>query len=443
MQYSSIVFEIPKQKELLYERFKSHKTLFDRKVLSGVLDIFDKVAEYGDEAVKAFTQEYDQIELEQLLLSQGEADAYVAALSPSLRAAIEQAIENVRAVNVELLPKTWERQIRPGTVIGEHVSALDSVGIWIPARKGPLLSTAIMLVTAAKVAGVKQIVVGMPPSSDGSGDVGTIAAARLAGADQFVIGNGVAIIAAFAQGTASISEVDGIYGPGPGGIAAAMSVAMTYGKRSVLGIGPTESMIFADASVNPLQLAYDLINEAEHGPDSSSILVTTSEELAVEVEQQLWRLVERVDDKRQQYLKQVFSPSGKGAIVVADCIETACELINWVAPEHLMIAAKPATESDVLARIRHAGEILLGTYTPFSAANYGIGITAVLPTNHYAKAFSGITCKDMVKHSTIGRLSKEALQQLNPLIQEMSSYEQLPCHGKAAQIRLNDLLTNQ
>lgn len=435
-----IIWEYGKNNKQLHDRFQGHKTLFDRTVLSGVLDIFDQVAANGDAAITSLTEQFDGVKLEQaqLMLSEAYISASIAGLAPSLRAAIEQAIDNVRAVNEELLPTSWEREIREGTIIGEKVTGLDSVGIWIPARKGPLLSTAIMLVTAAKAAGVKKIIVGMPPLSlsGGAGDAGTVAAARLAGADQIFIGNGVAIIAAFAQGTACIPEVDGIYGPGPGGIAAAMSAAMTYGKKSVLGIGPTESMIFADDSANPQQLAYDLINEAEHGPDSCSILVTTSRELAFSVERLLWSCMDEVEPRRQQYLKQVFSAQGKGAIVIAEDTESACELINWIAPEHVMIAAQSGLEQEITSRIRHAGEILLGSYTPFSAANYGIGITAVLPTNHFAKAFSGVTSKDMVKVSTIGRLSKEALAQLYPVIQEMSRYEQLPCHDKAAQIRL-------
>jgi histidinol dehydrogenase len=339
-----------------------------------------------------------------------------------------------------MLPKTWEKEIRPGTVIGENVVPLDSVGIWIPARKGPLISTAIMLVVAAKTAGVKKIVVGMPPLKNGLGDPGTIAAAKLAGADQLVIGNGVSIIAGFAQGTNSIPEVDGIYGPGPGGIAAAMSVAMTYGKKSVLGIGPTECIIFADETADPLKIAYDLINEGEHGPDSSSILVTTSTNLAIKVETLLWKCIDEVEEKRRQYLQNVFGYNGKGAIIVASDVEEAFDFINWFAPEHLMIVCNNEIEKHALTSINNAGEILIGKYTPFSAANYGIGITAVLPTNHFARAFSGVTSKDMVKYSTIGRLSKDALQEIYPIIKEIGNYEQLPCHVKAADIRLLDII---
>ncbi|MCS7463331.1 histidinol dehydrogenase [Paenibacillus doosanensis] len=434
----SIIYRLPEQKELLMEKYKTHKTLFGREVLSGILNIFDEVASHGDEAILELTKRYDGVEITELMLTDGYIADCVASLTPTLRSAVERAIRNVREVNTVLLPQSWSREIRPGTIVGETVSPLESVGIWIPARKGPLLSTAVMLVAAAKTAGVKRIIVGMPPLQDGCGDPGTVAAARLAGADQFVIGNGVAVIAGFAQGTAAIPEVDGIFGPGPGGIAAAMSVAMTYGKRSALGIGPTESVILADDTADPVRLAYDLLNEGEHGPDSSSILVTTSSRVARETETALWRCIGEVEEGRRQNVRQVFGPGGKGAIIVATDTDQACDWVNWFAPEHLMVVCAKETEARVLSKIANAGEVLIGQYTPFSAANYGIGITAVLPTNHFARAYSGVTSKDMVKYTTVGQLSRDALADIAPVIRELSAYEQLPCHRRAADIRLAD-----
>lgn len=433
---SRITYSIPNDKEQIRERLASHKTLFTREIFNGVLHIFDEVAAQGDEAVRKLTMKFDGVAIEPLLLTERYIQECIASLTHSLLAAIEQAIQNVQQVNQALLPRSWEQEIRPGTLVGEKVTPLDRVGIWIPARKGPLVSTSIMLVAAAKAAGVHEIIVGMPPLKDGLADPGTVAAAKLAGADRFVIGNGVAIIAGFAQGTETIPEADGIFGPGPGGIAAAMNIAMTYGKRSALGIGPTESVIVADEMADSRQIAYDLINEAEHGPDSTSILVTTSADLASEVEKHLLQCIEEAEGVRKTYLLQVFGPEGKGAIVVAPDIEQACEFINEFAPEHLMIVCAEEQEKRVMELVRHAGEILIGGSTPFSAANYGIGITAVLPTNHFAKAFSGVTSRDMVKVSTIGRLNQEALQELYPIIQEMGAYEQLPCHVKAAEIRV-------
>ncbi|GAA4841088.1 histidinol dehydrogenase [Paenibacillus vulneris] len=435
---SRIMYVLPEDQELIKERLASHKTLFTREVLNGVLQIFDEVAAQGDEAIRDLTQKFDGVTVEQLLLTESYVQECITSLPSSLLNAVEQAIRHVQEVNRALLPSSWEREIRPGTIVGEKVTPLDRVGIWIPARKGPLLSTSIMLVAAAKAAGVPEIIVGMPPLKDGSADPGTVAAAKLAGADRFVIGNGVAVIAGLAQGTESIPEADGIFGPGPGGIAAAMSLAMTCGKRSALGIGPTESSIVADETADPRLTAYDLINEAEHGPDSTSILVTTSAELASQVEKQLYECIEEVEGARKTYLRQVFGPEGKGAIIVAPDIGQACDFINAFAPEHLMIVCAEEQEKRVMELVRHAGEILIGGSTPFSAANYGIGITAVLPTNHFARSFSGVTSKDMVKVSTIGKLNREALRGLYPMIRELGAYEQLPCHVKAAEIRVRD-----
>jgi histidinol dehydrogenase len=432
-----LIYRYPEQREALAQRFQFHDKLFNRETLQAVWSIFDQISGKRDEAVRELTKQHDQVDIKQLVLSDDYVEQCVALLSPSLRKAIEQAIIHVQEVNEVMLPKSWETQIRPGTVVGEKVCPLQSVGIWIPARKGPLLSTAIMLVTAAKVAGVSQVIVGMPPLPDGLGDPGTVAAARLAGADQFVVGNGIAVIAGFTQGTESIPEVDGIFGPGPGGIAASMSIAMTFGKKSVVGIGPTECMILADESADPRWIAYDLINEAEHGPDSASLLVTSSSQLASEVEQYLQELIAEAEMNRQANLLKVFGPEGKGAIVVVPDILTACHYINDIAPEHLMVVCRPETEEQVISLVHQAGEILLGGYTPFSAANYGIGITAVLPTNTFAKAYSGITVKDMVKYSTIGRLTEEALREIYPIIQELGSYEQLPGHLRAAAVRLD------
>lgn len=433
---SKLVFDYAKELDQIKSRFQAHNKLFDTAVLSGIYSIFDEVGRAGDTGIKRLTRDYDNVALEAISLSKNYAAKSVADLSLPLRNAVEQAIDHIREVNLAMLPQSWEKEIRPGTIVGETVRPLNSVGIWIPARKGPLLSTAIMLVTAAKTAGVPNIVVGMPPLKNGMGDPGTTAAAKLAGADQLVVGNGVAIIAGFAQGTESVPETDGIFGPGPGGIAAAMSAAVMFGKRTVVGIGPTECAILADDTADPSIVARDLINEAEHGPDSSALLITPSRQLAEETAAHLELFLRESSGQRQAYLQHVFGPKGKGALIVTQDLQAACKAANELAPEHLMVVCRESDEQQVVEKITHAGEILIGRHTPFSAANYGIGITAVLPTNHFAKAFSGITCKDMVKTSTIGKLSQEALQGLFPIIKEMGEYEQLPAHVKAAEIRL-------
>jgi len=395
------MYRWPAEKERLEARLAARRGLFDRKTLEGVLDLFDDVKRRGDAAVLDATLKFDGVALGRLTLDDAHVTHCISALSPSLREAVDTAIRHVREVNLALLPESREFGIRPGTVVGERAVPLDAVGIWIPSRKGPLLSTAIMLVTAARAAGVGTVVVGMPPRPDGLADPATAAAAKLAGADRIVVGNGVAVIAAFACGTASIPETDGVFGPGPGGIAAAMFAAMMRGKRSAPGIGPSDCAVLAERTAESLR-----------------------------------RIIAESEPPRRGYLEAVFGPSGRGAIVIASDLDRACAFLNDYAPEHLMIVCEPETEREALKRIRHAGEILLGPDTPFSAANYGIGITAVLPTNRFARAYSGVTARDMMKVSTIGRLNEDALRGIAPVIREFARCEGLSAHQAAADIRL-------
>jgi histidinol dehydrogenase len=371
------------------------------------------------------------------------ADAYIdqciSGISTEFESAVQTAISNIREVNEALMPPDlWEKEIREGTIIGEKTTPLESIGLWVPASKGPLISTALMLVVAARVAGVQRIVVGMPPQKDGRANPATVAAAGLAGAHEFVLGNGVAIIAGFSIGTESIPETDGIYGPGPAGIAAAMSVAFSYGKRTAVGIGPTDCAVMADETADPEWLAADLLCEGEHGPDSSAMLVTTSDDLAREVSGFLHARIASSEVHRKTTLKKVFGETGMGTIVVAPDLISACDLINDFAPEHLIIWGSDDWKEETLKQIKNTGEILVGAHTPFSAANYAIGITAVLPTNGFARAFSGITCKDMLKTSTIGKLTPSALERLRPTIKQIGNYEGLPSHVMASEIRFSD-----
>ena len=430
-----IVYAYPRDKEAIVARLRPRRALYDRSVLQGVYRIFDEVSAGGDAAVKAATATFDGVELDKIELTRAQIEAYAASVPAPLRAAMETAMAHIEETNRALLPKSWTKQIRPGTVLGEKVVPLDSVGIWIPCRKGPLVSTALMLVTAAKTAGVKEIAVGMPPSKDGSADAGTVAAARLAGAHRFVVGNGVAVIAGFTNGTESIPRVAGVFGPGPGGIAAAMSVAQSYGVKTALGLGPTECVVLADDTADPRLVALDLINEAEHGPDSAAILVTVSAALAAETADRLRDEIGRAAESKREILRHVFGPEGTGTIVTADSLEDACDWVSDFAPEHVMIVGTDRTKADALARIRNAGEILLGAYTPFSAANYAIGIPAVLPTNGFARSFSGVTSRDMVKISTVGELSRRALEELVPIVEKLGEYERLPGHVQAAEAR--------
>ena len=436
------MYRLPRDRGALSQRLQRRRVLFDRGILSSVGAIFDDVGLRGDAAVRSATLTHDKVDLTHIAVPEAYVDECVNALSEELRVAIEAARKNIRQVNELFMPEPeWRREIRPGTVIGEKATALHSVGLWVPATKGPLISTALMLACAAKVAGVRDIAMGMPPGKTGQGDPGTIAAARISGADRFVVGNGVAVVAGFSVGTESIPETDGIFGPGPGGIAAAMSIAYSYGKRTVMGVGPTDCAILADDTADPERIAYDLLNEAEHGADSSVMLVTLFGDFAMEVRDHIEHVVDTVAVSRREVLEAVFGPRGMGAIAVVEDFDQAAELVNDFGPEHLMIDCREAVLERVLPTIRNAGEILIGSHTPFSAANYAIGITAVLPTNGYARVVSGITCRDMLKYSTVGSLSREALVELLPTIRSLGTYEGLPFHVRAAEMRVRDRAT--
>ncbi|MBN1906550.1 MAG: histidinol dehydrogenase [Deltaproteobacteria bacterium] len=428
-----LLFILPGDEERLKRRLAPRKRLLNSALVSDISALFKEVESSGDKAVRDATERFDRIKVEEIRV----ADAYIERclndLTPKFRKAVEKAINNIREVNEALMPKAhWQKEIRPGTIIGEKISPLDSVGLYIPARKGSLISTALMLVTSARVAGVKNIVVAMPPQEDGKANRSTVAAAKMAGAHRVVIGNGVALLAGMTFGTESIPEVAGMFGPGPAGIAAAMSVAFSYGKKAVVGIGPTDCAIIADESADPGWLAKNLMCEAEHGPDSSVLLATTSMAIAEGVAKGLIQRIALAPVTRRPILERVFGPDGMGAIAVVQDIHSAIRAVDEYAPEHLLLACKKEIEEEVLSQVHNAGEILIGHNTSFSAANYAIGITAVLPTNGFARAFSGITCRDMIKTSTIGGLSAEALHDLEETIRALGEEEGLPCHVEAA-----------
>ena len=249
------------------------------------------------------------------------------------------------------------------------------------------------------------------------------------------MGNGVALLAAATHGTESLPRVAGVFGPGPGAIAVAMAMAGMFGVKTVVGIGPTDCAVLADDSADPRLVAWDLASEAEHGPDSASLLATPSEAFARAVAAELEHVIASAEaTRRRENLHKVFGDAGRGMLVVTPDFAAACELAAKFAPEHLSIVCRPDRRAAAISSAV-AGEVLLGTHTPFSAANYAIGITAVLPTNGAARAVSGITARDMLRTTTLGELDATALEALTPTIATLARYEGLPCHAGAAEAR--------
>lgn len=428
------VLVCPRDQAIVSERMARREALVDAELMSSVQAIFYEVKQQGDRAVLAATRTHDGVELDTLRVPESEVRKAIVDLSTELRAAIEVARNRIERVNRELVPRDVIREMEPGIVVGELYRPLDSVALWIPCRKGPLLSTALMLVTAAGVARVPRIVVLMPPRADGSADPGTLAAARLAGAHDCFVGNGVGLLAAVTHGTESLPRVAGVFGPGPGGIAVAMAMAGMFGLKTVVGIGPTDCAVLADDSADPRLVAWDLASEGEHGPDSASLLATPSEAFARAVASELAGIIAGAEATRRENLRHVFGEAGRGMLVVSPDFNAACELAARFAPEHLSIVCRPERRGAAISTAV-AGELLLGSHTPFSAANYAIGITAVLPTNGAARALSGITARDMLRITTLGELDEAALAALTPTIGTLAHYEGLPCHATAAGVR--------
>jgi histidinol dehydrogenase len=428
------VLTCPRDQAIVGCRMARREALIDAHLISSVQTIFAQVKEQGDRAVLDATRTHDGVELKATRVAESVLETAICELSIELRAAIDVARARIERVNRELVPRDTIREMEPGARVGELYRPLDSVALWVPCRKGPLLSTALMLVTAARVAGVARIAVLMPPRADGTVDLATLAAARLAGAHECFVGNGVALLAAATHGTESLPRVAGVFGPGPGGIAVAMALAGMFGLKTVVGIGPTDCAVLADDSADPGLVAWDLASEAEHGPDSASLLATPSEPFAHAVAEELAGIIEGAPASRRENLIQVFGENGRGMLVVTPHFEAACALAASFAPEHLSIVCSPERR-DAAISSAVAGEILLGPNTPFCAANYAIGITAVLPTNGAARAISGITARDMLRTTTVGELDATVLAALTPTIGALARYEGLPCHAAAAEAR--------
>ncbi len=417
--------------EEIRSRIASRSSQMGPDLIQSVAQVVEDVRKRGDQAVLDATRKWDSVELASIDVHPADIQAAKAGLSPRLVWALRKARSRIERLNRRLIAKSpiWMQEIEPGIAVGEKSGPISSAGLWVPCRKGPLASTMLMLAVPASVAGVGEIVAATPPLEDGSVDPTTLAAAEISGVSRVVRGNGVALIAAMAFGTESVPQVDAIYGPGPPAINAAMGYVGIYGVRTGPPMGPSECMVIADESSDPAQVAADLLNECEHGPDSSAVLVTDSTALAEKVSREIAIAAGDLGEPRRSYVEEALSQ--RGMIVLVSSKREAAEFVNSYAPEHLQIALAKGESRRVLRKIRNAGEILLGQSTPFSAANYAMGITAVLPTGGSARAFSGLTARDFMKASSIGSLDRSALGDVCQIVSLLGEAEGLPAHVRA------------
>lgn len=412
--------------------------IFDPAMQESIRALIEEVRTEGDAAVVRALLTYDKCDLKgkSLQVSDEEYDRARAGISPELLEAIRDGIDHVRRYNIEVCKHgDWSFESEPGLVVGEKYSPIASAGLFVPSGKASYPSVLVQLGTPAVVAGVPEIVVIVPPvpGSDGEVDPAVLVVAQELGLQGRVFrANGPAGIAAAAFGTETVPRVRKIVGPGSPAVTAAQIEVQRYGVATTMLLGPSESLILADDSADPRLLAADLLNEAEHGPDSSSVLVTPSAALLEAAQVEVARQMDLLPEPRRAYAASSLGVNG-GAVLTRS-IEAATDVANAYAPEHMQIAVRD--EAAVLARLFDAAEILVGQMTTVSAANFVIGCPASLPTSGFAKVSSGVTADTFRKRAAVAKADERALRRMAGTVLAFTDHEGFPAHGAAVTARL-------
>jgi histidinol dehydrogenase len=407
------------------------RPLFDRTALfDRVRTILDEVKNSGDEAIRRFTLQFDGVKLDQFAVSSIEIDEAVQSVLPSLKKAIEMAAGNIERFHKAQLQKPEIIETMPGIKCWRKSVAIDKVGFYIPGGTAPLFSTVLMLGIPARLAGCNEIILCTPPAIGGAIPPAILFAAQLVGVTKIFKIGGVQAIGAMAYGTETIPSVYKIFGPGNQYVNGAKQLIQLDGIAIDMPAGPSEVCVMADESCDPSFVAADLLSQAEHGTDSQVLLVCNNNktvgEILIELEMQN-KTLSRID-----VIEKVLKNSH--AIVVENP-DDAIELVNEYAPEHLIIACKDAAL--IADKIVNAGSVFLGNYSPESAGDYASGTNHVLPTNGYAKSYSGVSVDSFVKKISYQQITKKGLEQIGNAIQQMATAEGLDAHKSAISMRMS------
>ncbi len=398
--------------------------------VDAVNEIVESVRKEGDAAVFGYTEKFDgaKINKDNIRVTQEEIDEAYALVSPDVLEVIRKAIVNIRTYHEKQRQYSWFDSQPNGTILGQKVTPLTRVGVYVPGGKAAYPSSVLMNIMPAKVAGVEQIVMVTPPGKDGKVNPGTLVAAKEAGADVVYKVGGAQAVAALAFGTESIPKVDKIVGPG--NIFVALAKKAVYGYVSIDSIaGPSEILVIADETANPRFVAADLLSQAEHDELASAILVTTSEALADQVSEEVDRFVAELS--RKEILEK--SLENYGYILIAENLDQAVDIANEIASEHLEIVTKNPFE--VMTQIKNAGAIFLGEYSSEPLGDYFAGPNHVLPTNGTAKFFSPLSVDDFIKKSSIIYYSRQALEPVKDDIIKFAESEFLTAHANSIKVR--------
>ena len=400
---------------------------------ASVKEILDKVKEEKDAAVFAYTAKFDGAELtaDTIEVTEAEIEEAYAQVDDTLLAVIRKAKDNIESYHAKQRQNSWFDSKPDGTILGQKITPLHRVGVYVPGGKAVYPSSVLMNVMPAKVVGVDEIIMVTPPGKNGKVNPNTLVAAKEAGVDKIYKVGGAQAIAALAYGTESIPKVDKIVGPG--NIYVALAKKAVYGHVSIDSIaGPSEILVVADETANPRYVAADLLSQAEHDELASAILVTTSEKLAHEVSDQVDGFLKELS--RAEIISK--SLDNYGYILLADTMEDVIDVANEIASEHLEIQTKNPFE--VMTKIRNAGAIFIGEYASEPLGDYFAGPNHILPTNGTAKFFSPLSVDDFIKKSSIISYSREALQKVHKDIESFAKAEQLTAHANSIHVRFEE-----
>ena len=415
-----------------WETLLKRPALEKKDLRNTVQEIFLKVKEDGDAALKEFAIKFDQVKIGKLLVSKEEIEFAVAQVSPQLKAAIDQAKENIFKFHAAQKEQSNEIETTEGVICWRESRAIEKVGLYIPGGTAPLFSTVLMLAIPAQIAGCKEVILCTPPQKDGSINPAILYTAQLCGiAKVFKVG-GAQAIASLTVGTESIPKVDKIFGPGNQYVTQAKQLAVEYNIAIDLPAGPSEVLVIADESANPEFCAADLLSQTEHGTDSQVIFITTDENVFNDTLKEIDKQVAELP--RNEIAKLALENS---RFVLMKSVDEALEMSNFYAPEHLILAVE--NPRNYISKITNAGSIFLGNYTPESAGDYASGTNHTLPTNGFARNYSGVSLDSFIKKITIQEISKTGLKNIGKTIEIMAAAEGLDAHKNAVSLRLKSL----
>ena len=403
------------------------------EAIESVVDVvFAAVKSEGDTAISRYTKQFDKVYLKQFLVSKQEVDTAISFVSEELKQAIQQAKSNIESFHTAQKTNKVDVETQPGVRCWQEKRPIESVGLYIPGGTAPLFSTVLMLGVPATLAGCKEIILCTPPNSEGTIANEILYTAALCGIKTIIKVGGIQAIAGLTFGTKQIPKVSKIFGPGNQYVTVAKQLATKFGVAIDMPAGPSELLVMADATANPAFIASDLLSQAEHGIDSQVILVSTNERTLIETAKQLSIQTQLLD--RQSIIEKALENK---KLILVNSDQVAVDLINYYGPEHYILCTK--NNAFFVDKVINAGSVFIGPYTPESAGDYASGTNHTLPTNGYAKAYSGVGLDSFLKNITFQEITKEGLITIGNTIELMAEAERLMAHKNSVTIRLKSI----